>query len=421
MKVLWVSLRIFSSLKEKQSAVWLKALAESLISLYDIQLYNISSSSSGNFEECDYYGIKQFSIPIKQLDRFGEIDFKAREKFIQVVNDISPDIIQVWGTENPFGVLPFSNRLAGIKFLTVQGVLSSMGPCNLRGFTLKEILSTLGVREMLTGNKSIIGITRSFFEDEERENKIIQMSDYILNQSEWTDAQILAVNPKAKLFRTERVLRSEFTCAKKWNEFIRNDERPVIYTSSLGYSWKGLHSLLKAAKVLKLYQPNFELRIAGRYGRTDWLGDGYLRFLRKYIQSNNLQENITWLGAIDAFQIVDELQNAHVYVNPSFVESYSNAFAEAMIIGTPSVVSFAGAVPELADNNKEAVFYTPGDFRRCAYLMNKLIKKKSLSLELSQNSIRRAERRNNTVAIARNQYQIYQQLLGMKKYNCGSI
>lgn len=417
MKVLWISLRIFSRDKEKQSAVWLKALAEKLNNFDEIELYNISFSTSGNFEELDYLGIKQFAIPVKQRDKFGNIDGKSEEQFLQIVREINPDITQVWGTENPFGVLPFSKELPGIKFLTVQGVLSSMGPCNLRGFTWKEVLSTIGLRELLTKKMSIIGITRSFFEDEIRENNIIRSSHYILNQSEWTDAQILAVNPKAKLFRTERVLRAEFTNAKKWNEFSRNDERPVIYTSALGYSWKGLHSLLKAAKVLKLYQPNFELRIAGRYGRTDWLGDGYLRFMRKYIQSNNLQKNITWLGAIDGAQIVDELQKAHVYVNPSFVESYSNALAEAMMIGTPSVVSFAGAMPELAENNKEAVFYTPGDFKRCAYLINKLIEKKDLASELSHNSILKAERRNNPEAIANNQLEIYQQLLEINRKN----
>lgn len=417
MKIIWVSLRIFSSDKEKQSAVWLKALAESLNNLDEINLYNISSSTSGKFEEFDYFGIKQFAIPVKQRDKFGRIDSIAKDQFVQVIRDINPDIIQVWGTENAFGILPFSKELPGIKFLTVQGVLSSMGPCNLRGFTWQEVFSTIGLRELFTNRTSIIGITRSFFEDAVIENNIIRSSEYILNQSEWTDAQILAIKPKAILFRTERVLRAEFTSAKKWNEFSRNDEYPVIFTSALGYSWKGLHSLLKATKVLKLYQPNFELRIAGRYGRTDWLGDGYLRFMRKFIRSNNLQNNITWLGAVDASQIVDELQKAHVYVNPSYVESYSNALAEAMMIGTPSVVSFAGAMPELADNYKEALFYTPGDIKQCAHLINKLIKKKDLASELSHNSILRAERRNNSEAIAKNQFEIYQQLLEINGKN----
>ncbi len=410
MKILWVSLRIFSTEKEKQTAVWLKALAESLANKEDIEIINISKSTSNTIESFHYGKIKQFAIPTKKLNKYGDIDAEASNDFIKIVNEIKPDIIQIWGTENPFGFLPLTQNLPGIKLLTLQGVLSSMGPCNLRGFTLSEIFSTLGVREIVFGN-SILHLTKSFFDDVIRENRMIENAQFVLNQSEWTDSQILAVNNKVKLYRTERVLRFEFLGTKKWFDFDHEIKKPIIYTSALGYSWKGLHSLLKAAIYLKKYQPNFELRIAGRYGRTDWLGEGYLRFMLKFIKKHNLQENIVWLGAIDGNQIVNELQNAHVYVNPSFVESYSNALAEAMMIGTPSVVSFAGAMPELADNNKEALFYTPGDHKRCAFLINKLIIDLELSTKLSRNAVLRAEKRSNPDAIAENQYQIYKDLL----------
>ncbi len=410
MKVLWVSLRIFSTEKEKQTAVWLKALAESLANKENIEIINVSKSNSNTVESFHYGNIKQFAIPTKKLNKYGDIDSAAAQNFIKIVNEIKPDIIQIWGTENPFGFLPLTQNLPGIKLLTLQGVLSSMGPCNLRGFTLREIISTIGIREILIGN-SILHITKSFFDDVLRENRMIENVQFVLNQSEWTDSQILAVNNQVKLYRTERVLRFEFLGTKKWVNFDHEINKPIIYTSALGYSWKGLHSLLKAAIYLKNYQPNFQLRIAGRYGRTDWLGEGYLRFMLRLIKKHNLQENIIWLGAIDGYQIVNELQNAHVYVNPSFVESYSNALAEAMMIGTPSVVSFAGAMPELADNNKEALFYTPGDHKRCAFLINKLIIDKELSTKLSQNAVIRAEQRNNPIAIAENQYQIYKDLL----------
>ena len=64
--------------------------------------------------------------------------------------------------------------------------------------------------------------------------------------------------------------------------------------------------------------------------------------------------------------MIGELLNCNVCVMPSFIETYCLAFAEAMMVGVPVVVSFAGAMPELAEHNKEAMFYNPLDHITCA-------------------------------------------------------
>jgi len=409
MKILWVSSRIFDDREETQSGVWLKAMAMKLVSHPDLTLGNVSCQKEIlDVISCDYNKIRQWAFPCEKNGSKGYPSRATEMRFEKVVNDFRPDIIQVWGSENPFKLMPFDSKLSGVKVLTMQGVLSSMGPNCLRGMSIKEMLSTIGVQEIITG-RSIFSIAKSFFYDGKIEGEMIKKSNFIISQSDWTDSQIRPVNPNAKLYRTHRVLRENFLNCDKWSAFIH--EEPIVYSAAVGYSLKGLHILIKAMALVKEKYPSVVLRLAGAVGRSDFLGDGYYRMILRMIKRLHLENNVIWLGAITASEIVCNLQQASIFVNPSYVESYSLAFSEAMSVGTPSVVSFAGAMPELAVNNKEALFFTPGDYKRCAYLIIKLLSDNELSKKISLNALKRSVERNVEFDIVQEQIEIYKNIL----------
>ena len=413
MRILWVSARIFDDMEETRSGVWLKAMALKLVSHPDLTLGNVSYQKGiSETKKCDYKSIRQWAFPNDKKRSKGYPSHATDMRFEKVVNDFKPDIIQVWGSENPFKLMAFEPKFPGVKVLTMQGVLSSMGPYYLRGMSIKEMISTIGPREIIKGS-SIFSIARSFFEEGKIEDEMIRKSAFIITQSDWTDAQIRPVNPNAKLYRTHRVLREDFIKCEKWTFFKR--EQPVIYSSAIGYSFKGLHILIKAIALVKEQYPNVILRLAGPVGRRDILGDGYFRLILRMIKNYNLENNVTWLGAVPASVIVENLQHASIFVNPSYVESYSLSFAEAMSVGTPSVISFAGAMPELAENNKDALFFTPGDYKRCAHLIIKLLSDNTLSEEISKNAVKRAEARNVEFDIVQEQIEIYKDILNQVK------
>lgn len=411
MNILWVSARIFDDTEETQSGVWIKAMAMKLVSHPDLTLGNVSCQT-GIVEviPCDYNKIRQWAFPCEKNRSKGYPSQATEMLFEKVINDFKPDIIQIWGSENPFKLMPFESRFPGAKVLTMQGVLSSMGPNCLRGMSIKEMLSTIGLKEIITG-RSIFSIAKSFFYDGQIENEMISKSDFIISQSDWTDSQVRSIKPSAKLYRTHRALRAKFLDCDRWLVF--KHDKHFIYSAAVGYSWKGLHILIKAVALVKVQYPSVELRLAGSVGRSDFLGDGYYRMILRMIKRYNLENNVTWLGAITASEIVENLQQASVFVNPSYVESYSNAFAEAMSVGTPSVVSFAGAMPELAENNKEALFFTPGDYKRCAFLVIQLLSNNELSKEISRNAFKKALERNVHFDILEEQYEIYKDIINI--------
>lgn len=413
MKILWVSTRIFDNNEETQSGVWQKALGTRLAENDGILLGNVSRKAGVNeLSPCNYGKIQQWALPPDKVNKSGFPSELTFQRFEKIIEEFKPDIIQIWGSENPLKLLPFDKIFPGIKVLTMQGVLGSIGPVLLSGLSFKEKVFTIGLRELLK-RKNLFKEKKSFLSEGNIEAEMIRRSRFIISQSDWTDSQVRQINPKAKLFRITRALRPEFLNCKQWPDFEHS--KPIIYSAALGYSLKGLHVLIRALSIVKQEFPDIELRLAGKTGRKDFLGDGYLRLILRMIKNYGLEKNVNWVGALTAKEIISQLQESAVFVNPSFIESYSLTLAEAMSVGTPSVVSFAGAMPELAENNKEALFFTPGDHKRCAHLIMKLLSDHELALKISQNAIKRSEERELKTDVAKKQIEIYTEIIRLSK------
>lgn len=80
------------------------------------------------------------------------------------------------------------------------------------------------------------------------------------------------------------------------------------------------------------------------------------------------------------------MHNANAVVIPSFVESYCVAAKESLTVGVPTVISFSGAMPELAIHEKTALFFPPGDALICSNALEKFIVDKEYAKLISQNA-----------------------------------
>ena len=98
-------------------------------------------------------------------------------------------------------------------------------------------------------------------------------------------------------------------------------------------------------------------------------------------------------------------------VQTSFVESYSLAVAEAQVVGVPSIISYAGAMPELATNRESGLFYSPGDYISCAARMIELIEDEKLVNKLSDCAYELAHKRNDNEVVLSKQLNIYNKIM----------
>jgi glycosyltransferase involved in cell wall biosynthesis len=139
--------------------------------------------------------------------------------------------------------------------------------------------------------------------------------------------------------------------------------------------------------------------------------DGYVAWVVREIKRLGLESNINWLGALEAGQIISQMQMSSAMVIPSFIENCSTSMQEAMLIGVPLVVSYAGGLPSLARDEESALFYPMGDDAACAMQLERLFDDKELPMRLSKQARLVAEYRNEPQRIIARQLEIYQLII----------
>jgi glycosyltransferase involved in cell wall biosynthesis len=413
LRVLWFSNRVFDITTDNRSGTWLLSLGPELVKTGQVELANISigGCKNKNIYRSDYGEIKQWLVPECKVNSNGLPNKTIISQIVLAVKEFEPDIIQIWGVENYWGLLTARKIIKGNVLLNIQGILASITPVFYGGLTNLDLLNCIGIREIIKPNTSLFAAKKEFTKKLDFENEIIKGHKYIVTQSDWTNGQISAINSNFLRFETQRTLRKEFTETNSWLENNNTKlNEPVLFTTSMGNPYKGIHILIKALEKVKVFYPNIKLRIAGNFSNS-WKSSGYEKYLVKLIEKLKLYNNIEWLGPLSAEKIIENMKAANIFVQPSFIESYSLALSEALYLGIPSVVSYAGAMPELAINNKSALFFTPGDYVGCAYKIRQILLNKILAKQLSINARNEAMIRNSVNMIVENQIDIYRKVI----------
>lgn len=413
-RILWLSNVLFTK-DEKISATggWLQPLADGITSTGIYEIINIAFGCEKKIKKTNINGVTQWILPKAKLSDNGQTASKLiQNQVLTIIEKEKPDLVHVWGTEGCWASIFALNYIETKKLLDIQGLLFRCYKFYYGGLDIKDLLKCIHLKEIIMPWRSLFEKKNIFFKRGQKEIEYLTSFENISYQSEWVKNSINYIVPESRLFHTRLLLRNEFYKCKPW-QYSEIGTYPIIFSStSAAVSYKGYHRLIQAIYYIKKKYPNIRLRLAGNMNVGNRLTDGYSIYLRGLIDKYNLQENIVYLGSLNAEQIIQELQNANVCVIPSFVESYCLAFAEAMIVGCPTVCAFSGAMPEQADNEKEALFYNPDDSIQCAALVEKLLKDKELATRLSQASRKRKLIDNNRELVIKTQIEIYDKILG---------
>lgn len=123
-----------------------------------------------------------------------------------------------------------------------------------------------------------------------------------------------------------------------------SDQKLKIGTiGAIDVIYKGQEYVIKALGELKKEGVNkFEYQL---------VGGGSQGYLSKIVRSNNLNNEVTFLGSMTREQIFDWLDDIDIYIQPSLTEGLPRALIEAMSRGTLSLGSEVGGIPELLNPN----------------------------------------------------------------------
>lgn len=297
----------------------------------------------------------------------GELNSLNSSKRIAATNAIkgaifavSPDIVQVWGTENPVSLIAVQcGKELGIPvILCPQGLVSSLlhfpnGHVSSREMCGGNILNWL---KMPLFNKT----KRIYQSNVSHETQAIKLADYILSDNQWTFDYCRCVNPSFCPLWYPLPVNECFT-EIQWSKGECSPH--TIMSVSPRSSYKGQHILLKAVGRLKNYYgdirvlfPAMENKMAGtiesRIKRTP-----YNSMLRRLINEQGLAENVVFLNRLSPKELASVMCQCNVFVNPSVIESNCMSLREAMWMGMPVISAFAGSIQEYLVHDVNGILY----------------------------------------------------------------
>jgi len=408
MKVLWLSNVYISDNEISSTGTWIIAMAKRLQQEKNINLFIISKGDVGDIEQKDNGNIKQWILPNAELNKEGLPPQNLIFSIQEIINGINPDIIHIWGTEYYWSKLYTEGYIKGKVLLEMQGLISAIATKVTADLTFREMIDCIGFKEILKPTTFLLCRKKYFEKRGALEIDTISKHKHIATQSDWMRGYIRNINKEAKIYRSAIGLRPEFLNTTPHNYSVNNLELFTL-TSTIS-AYKGLHTLIKALAIVKSQYKDVILKIAGPLPVKGVKKPGYERFLQRLIIKHDLSNNVKWLGSLNAIELIGEMKKSRIVVLPSFIESYSLALREALTIGMPVVASFAGAMPELANHNKSAIYFPPGDFQLCAHAIVEILTSKELEESLRINALQKA-RELNRVDCGTVQIEIYQQIM----------
>jgi glycosyltransferase involved in cell wall biosynthesis len=409
MRILWLSNKVQSKAGINGSGSWLEAMTQALLNSGEVELGNIARGNVTSIQRQDCGPICQWVIPYSvRTNRKDNLPPKEVINDIgRAIDDFSPDLVEVWGTEFFWGLLTARGLIKYPAILEMQGLKSAIARVFNGGLTFREQVASIGPIEIWR-HSTLFQVRRQFQNWGKFEKEIISGHRYIIAQSAWLKAQLRAINRNASIYHNEFPLNELFYSSESWT----HGTNPVIFCSaSYPAAFKGLHVAIRMLAILKDRFPNVQLRIAGSRQESGLRQDGYVAWLKREAHRLGVESNLTWLGLISTQELIRELQCCSVFLVPTFVEGYCLALAEAMLLGVPTVVAFTGGTSYLARDEESALFFPPGDDVMAAFQIERLLTEHELAGRLSKKARDVALERNSRPRIIQNQLEIYRQVL----------
>lgn len=343
----------------------------------------------------DYYG------------GYKKIDTKKYLPQIEeVIQDFKPDIIHLFGLENPLANILGNTSIPIVVHL--QGLLAPYDNAFFPvGFNKSSFIFPFSKREWILRNgyifaKNIINIRGK------RELSIFKKVKYTMGRTDWDYQISQLLSPQSKYSHVDEVLRDTFyENAGKW-KFHNHKELKIISTLS-NTVYKGLDTILKTAKLLKT-QGNipFEWVIVGIFPQ-----DSIVRFFEKKLNIKSKEVNVRYIGVLDSKQLCETLLENHVFVHPSYIDNSPNSVCEAQLLGMPVIATYVGGIPSLIKNGETGLLVPSNAPFELTFFLKKCFLEKDFSDYIGKNGYIEAMKRHNKTTILKDLLKTYQVIINL--------
>lgn len=385
MKVLWFEVSIPSGYIDTGRVVggWQDSLEFIVRQCNEIELYIAFESPAGSKSKMvngvTYIPLQtDYSFWERQKHNFtwAVNEKKLMPKCMEVVNEIRPDIIHVFGCEWPFGLIAKYTNIPVV--IHIQGSIipynNALYPPRYNGYTFVHAAGFNLKRQFY--------FWRNARKDKSRldmEKRIWECVDNYMGRTGWDKALTGTLKPNAHYYHVDEALRPVFlSSGKQWGIFDSGKIRLV--TTGIHNFWKGPDMLLKTAHIMKEMGIDFEWYVAGS------MHTGIKRITEDKEQLHYNENNVKFIGFTAPDQLCEILCSSTMYVHTAYIENSPNAICEAQVLGVPVISTNVGGIGTLVRNGIDGILVPANDPWQMAYHIVSLAKDEQRMMRLSQST-----------------------------------
>lgn len=393
---------------------WLFAMSESLSRMPDVDFHVYFA-----VRKKEKYNAKTGGISYHSFTQAGNTVRSNPQniaEFEQILREVAPDVIHVFGTEYAHSLdmvkaarnCGMSNRVV----ISIQGLVSRCSE-HYCAYLPHKIVHRSSLRDILKrGN--VCQSAKRFARRGEAEMEAIRGVQHVIGRTDWDKACVLQMSPTVNYHFCNETLREEFYQGS-WSP--DGCERHSLFVSQCSYPIKGMHLMLGAmSEIVKRY-PDAHLYTTGKNplllrGKDRLKQTAYSKHLAALLRRYQLEEHVTFLGSLSAWQMRERYLASHVFVSCSSIENSPNSLGEAMLLGVPCVSSDVGGVKNMMTHGVEGFVYPADEPYMIAYYVGELFESDTLAQRFSHAAHTHAARTHNPETNLQTLIEIYREING---------
>jgi glycosyltransferase involved in cell wall biosynthesis len=395
----------------KINCPWVDSLLEEIVKCESLNIALAVPVNSFSFQKYQNGRITLFGLPNPKAKNFfrkiyQRITQKQENSTVnsyasQAISDFMPDIIQIFGSENPLGLILNKHRIPGI--MHIQGYLQVVQEKWFKGISKWEQYRYANIKDLLLRQGSYYEYC-DFRKKAEREAVILKNCRHFIGRTNF-DKQLLSLfSPGSSYFHCEEFIRQIFF-DNKWNASLNNEVTCISILK--GTSYKGIDVLVETLLILKKHPVStFKFKICGVSQDEE-----IVKIIKRKYKNEISNLNIEFLGKLNAVEMVEQLCSSNFYIHPSYIENSPNSVCEAMALGMPVISTNVGGISSLITDRSDGLLVQEGEpYSMSAAIIN-LINNYEYAKLLGENARNRAIKRHNPETIVKCLLDIYKTIL----------
>ena len=147
---------------------------------------------------------------------------------------------------------------------------------------------------------------------------------------------------------------------------------------------------MKAIAIVKLKYPDVVVNVPGSYpldkdGKlAPSKNDAYFLALKRLMVTLGVENNVRFLGRLDASGMASAMTSSHIFVNPSCMEVHALSMRECMVQGIPCISAICGGVLDFLRHGENGMLYRYEEYEVLAGTICRLFDSDALCAKISE-------------------------------------